>query len=319
MDLGFEPRQPGQKAILKSTLATAGHGSMAFHSLVKFLMDYYDHTYSACFHQADADNSGLLDPAEVQNMIYVLGFLPDPQRVQQLIKEHDPAGVGVSRDDVSKLMAKHREHHLLVWQESAGFSEGEIGIFKSHFLRMDKKSNGFISMRECMGFLETTGRQPTNKEEQESLIRLFARMDKTGENVLDFSGFLQFLRQWSNEHLRRTRARELRCASEAGLSEGEMEDYRRLFEAGRWSVKQRRGSMPFGTYSGLGSPVVTADGIVEGCRQFRVAVKDHRTFIRDTIRLVSPQHFWLDDEQPAAPFPEFLLVLKALREIGAFD
>mmetsp|Transcript_53683 Transcript_53683/g.122989 ORF Transcript_53683/g.122989 Transcript_53683/m.122989 type:complete len:798 (+) Transcript_53683:561-2954(+) len=300
-DLGLQPKNDEQREIFARVLEDAdrdGDKSLHFNQFVTFLNKYFKETYHQAFVAFDSDGSGTLNVSELATMVYTFGYQPPKDSMQRIVAEFDNDGSGdIDEDEFQKIMAMLRGEHLQNWQERAGFSDEDVARFKAEFEAVDADGSGCISLKEFTEFLAKIGRQPATKEHQQKLLRMFRRKDQDNTETLDIQEFLQLLREWANEESREVRNRELDCAEQAGYTEEEVEEFRVLFK------KADSGTSPIG-----------ADEIIEVFRQFRVALKQHRDYIKILLEDFSPRQFWFSPTEPAVHFPEFLLVLKAMQD-----
>lgn len=154
------------------------------------------------FNSYDKDRSGTLSFAEASIMFEELGLTPqcreDQEAMKQLLLKVDVNHSGdldfrefqdlVQRVGEKLQSGKRRRENMAA--KDLGFSQKEVAELRESFLNLDEKGEECLSIQECRKTLTLLRKEMSAHDLQE----LFAQIDLDGDGLIDFHGFLHFMK-----------------------------------------------------------------------------------------------------------------------------
>jgi len=144
--------------------------------------------FTRLFSLADADSNGVLDPAEVKNLLKMTGFALPADKIAQLVEEADANKDGVIdyKEFVPMMLSLLRPKKLL----AAVYTEPQLrAYFTQLFQIADTNEDGVLDKEEMTDLLEKTGFEFSADE----VKGIMQSADVNNDGVISYEEFIPMI------------------------------------------------------------------------------------------------------------------------------
>jgi len=186
-------------------------------------------------YDAGVAKAGIVTPgtlAEIVDMMELPGGMKPQVTVEEsdITKDEDGRNSQIEFLQFVQIVSRALREARAAFREDGGFTKKEVEELKVLFDVFDADGSADISNKELIRVIETlfplVANDPTMRPK---LLELLAEVDQDGNGSLDFSDFLQLMRQFNDLTERESAAKEQQAIDESGLTQQEVNDYREIF------------------------------------------------------------------------------------------